>query len=150
MTSTTTSALETTTRTRLLVATAALALIQLVHLIDVLRYAEDASFPGVLADPLAAIGIGLAIVAFATLLLGGRSARSWVIVASGAVALGFVLHHGIPVELGTNNPYFTLEDGNRADWFRWLTVIVLVALGGWTARSAWRTAAIPGRRARTG
>ncbi len=83
-------------------------------------------------------------------MLGGRSARSWVIVASGAVALGFVLHHGIPVELGVNNPYFTVEDGNRADWFRWLTVIVLVALGGWTALSAWRTTAIPGQRARTG
>lgn len=150
MTSTTTSAIETTTRTRLLAATAALALIQLIHLIDVLRYAEDASFPGVLADPLAAIGIGLATVAFATLLLGGRSARSWVIVASGAVALGFVLHHGIPVELGTNNPYFTLEDGNRADWFRWLTVIVLVALGSWTALTAWRTGTTRGPRARTG
>lgn len=149
MTTATTAPLETTTRKRLLAATAALALIQLIHLIDVLRYAEDASFPGVLADPLAAIGIGLAIVAFAALVLGRRSARSWVIVASGAVALGFVLQHGIPVELGTNNPYFTLEGGNRADWFRWLTVIVLVALGSWTALTAWRTAAIPGQRART-
>lgn len=47
-----------TLRTTLLIATAALVLIQPVHLLDVLRYAEDATFPGVLLDPLAGIGIG--------------------------------------------------------------------------------------------
>jgi hypothetical protein len=35
--------------------------------------------------------------------------------------------------------YFTFADGNRADAFRWSTVIVLIALGAWTAVSAWRT-----------
>lgn len=150
MTTATLAAVETTARTRLLAATAALALIQLVHLLDVLRYAEDASFPGVLADPLAAIGIGLEAVAFATLVLRRASARNWVIVASGVVAAGFALQHGIPVELGANNPYFTIEDGNRADWFRWVTVIVLVVLGGWTALTAWRTTTTRSQRARRG
>jgi hypothetical protein len=126
-------------RTRLLAGIAGLAVIQLVHLLDVLRYVEEASFPGVLADPLAAVGIGVAVIALATLLLRRKSARTWTIVASVSVALGFVLHHGIPVELGTNNPYWTFDDGNRADAFRWATVIALIALGAWTAVTAWRT-----------
>ena len=138
MTTLTTTSTTRPVRQRLLVATAALAVAQLVHLLDVLRYAEEASFPGVLADPLAAVGIGAVTVAFVALATRRRSARMWVIWASSAVALGFVLHHGIPVELGTNNPYFTLEDGNRADAFRWLTVVVLIALGAWTALTAWR------------
>lgn len=129
------------TRSTLLTATGGLALLQLVHLLDVLRYADDATFPGVLADPLAAIGIGLAVIAATALALRRPSARMWTIAASAGVAVGFLLHHGIPIDLGTNNPYFTLEDGNRADWFRWTTVVVLIALGAWTARAAWRSEA---------
>jgi hypothetical protein len=125
-------------RGKLLVATAALAGVQLVHLLDVLRYVDEATFPEVLADPLAAVGIGAATAAFVALVTGRRSARLWVVWASSAVALGFVLHHAIPVELGTNNPYYTFADGTRADAFRWLTVLVLVGLGAWTAVRAWR------------
>jgi hypothetical protein len=125
-------------RARLLIAITALAVIQFVHLVDVLRYAEGATFPQVLFDPLAAVGIGLAAGAATMLALRRPSARMWSIAASAAVAVGFLLHHGIPVDLGTNNPYFTLDDGNRADLFRWATVVALIALGAWTARTAWR------------
>lgn len=125
-------------RARLLIAITALAVIQFVHLVDVLRYAEGATFPQVLFDPLAAVGIGLAAGAATMLVLRRPSARMWSIAASAAVAAGFLLHHGIPVDLGTNNPYFTLDDGNRADAFRWLTVVALIGLGAWTARTAWR------------
>jgi hypothetical protein len=126
-------------RRRLLVGTAALAALQLVHLLDVLRYDATASFPSVLADRQAVIGIGLAGVAFALLMLRHPSARTTTIVAGAVVAVGFLLHHGIPVAVdGLTNPYWTPADGNRADWFRWTTVLVLIALGTWIALTAWR------------
>ena len=131
----------TTVRRRLLAGTAGLIAVQLIHLLDVLRYVPEATFPGVLGDPLAAVGIGLATFAFVLLLAGRPSARRTTIVAAAAVAGGFVLHHGIPVELGTNNPYWTFEAGNRADFLRWATVVVLIVLGAWTAVTAWRSGA---------
>ena len=134
----------TNVRSRLLAGTAALIVVQLVHLLDVLRYVPEASFPGVLADPLAAVGIGLATFAFVLLVTRRPSARRTTIVAALAVAAGFMLHHGIPFDLGTNNPYWTFEEGNRADVLRWATVVVLIALGAWTAATAWRASTIDG------
>jgi hypothetical protein len=129
-----------TVRKRLLVGTAALAVLQLVHLLDVLRYDDTASFPGVLADRQAVIGIGLASVAFLALWLRDAPARVLTITAGAVVATGFVLHHGIPVHFaGLTNPYWTSADGNRADWFRWTTVVVIIAVGALVAVSAWRT-----------
>jgi hypothetical protein len=126
-------------RRRLLVATAALAMLQLVHLLDVLRYDDTASFPGVLADRQAAIGMGLATVAFVLLLLRHPSARTATIAAGAVVALGFVVHHGIPAHIdGVTNPYWTSADGSRADWFRWTTVLVIIAVGAWIVATAWR------------
>ena len=126
-------------RRKLLVGTAALATLQLVHLLDVLRYDDTASFPGVLVDRQAIIGIGLASVAFVLLLLRHPSARVMTITASTVVAVGFVLHHGIPVHFaGLTNPYWTSADGNRADWFRWTTVLVIIAVGAITGTAAWR------------
>ena len=131
-------------RSRLLAGTAALIVVQLVHLLDVLRYVPEASFPGVLADPLAAVGIGLATFAFVLLVARRPSARRTTIVAALAVAAGVLLHHGIPFDLGTNNPYWTFDEGNRADVLRWATVVVLIALGAWTAATAWRSSTIEG------
>ena len=126
-------------RSKLLVGTAALAVLQLVHLLDVLRYDDTASFPGVLADRQAVVGIGLASIAFLALALRHSPARSLTITASAVVALGFVLHHGIPVHLGgLTNPYWTAADGNRADWFRWTTVLVIIAVGAFTGIAAFR------------
>ena len=126
-------------RRRLMAGTAALAVLQLVHLLDVLRYDDTASFPGVLADRQAMIGIGLTSVAFLALVLRDAPARGLTIAASAVVALGFVLHHGIPVHIGgLTNPYWTSADGNRADWFRWTTVLVIIAVGAFTAIAAWR------------
>jgi hypothetical protein len=126
-------------RGKLLVGTAALAVLQLVHLLDVLRYDDTASFPGVLADRQAVVGIGLASMAFLALVLRHPPARVMTIVASAVVALGFVLHHGIPVHFaGLTNPYWTSADGNRADWFRWTTVLVIIVVGAFTGMAAWR------------
>jgi len=66
-----------------------------------------------------------------------RSARTVSCAVAGAIALGFLLQHGLPFDLGgVNNPYWTF-DGNRADLFRWATVLVLIAVGTSTARTAW-------------
>lgn len=124
-------------RTKVLVGTGLLAVLQLVHLLDVLRYDETASFPAVLGDPLAVFGIGGAMAGFAWTAREWRSARTVSGAVAGAIALGFLLQHGLPFDLGgVNNPYWT-SDGNRADLFRWATVLVLIALGVWTARTAW-------------
>lgn len=125
-------------RAKVLVGTGLLVVLQLVHLLDVLRYDETASFPAVLGDPLAMFGIGGAMAGFVWTARRWRSARTVSGGVAGAIALGFLLQHGLPFDLGgVNNPYWTF-DGNRADLFRWATVLVLIALGAWTARTAWR------------
>lgn len=122
-------------RRPLLVALAALAAVQLAHLLDVLRYAPEASFPGVLNDPLAMVGIGLATVAFAAVLLGWRGARGLAIAAGAGVSVGFTLYHGIPFDLGVNNPYW--GPNGSADLIRWLTVLAAIGVGAWAAWLAW-------------
>lgn len=136
-------------RTKLLVGTALLAVMQLVHLLDVLRYDETASFPALLGDPLAVFGIGAATVAFVWTVQRRRTARAVALATGAAIAVGFVLVHGFPVELdGFNNPYWTKE-GNRADRLQWASVLVLVVLGAWTARTAWNGSSTTGSGAQT-
>lgn len=121
-------------RPTLLLALATLAAVQLAHLLDVLRYADDATFPSVLADPLAIVGITAASVASVAVARRWRHARNIAITAGGSVAVGFTLYHGIPIDLGVNNPYWG-PDGH-ADLIRWLTVLAAIAVGGWSARLA--------------
>ena len=46
---------------------------------------------------------------------------------------------GIPAHVeGVTNPYWTPADGNRADWFRWATVLVIIAVGAVSGVTAWR------------
>jgi hypothetical protein len=129
---------------KLLIGTAALALIQLAHLLDVLRYGEDATFPGVLLDPLGLFGVGIATAAFAAVLTRPVTGRAFAVAAGGAVALGFTLYHGIPFDLGVNNPYWNTS-GSQADAIQWLTVIGAIAIGTWTAYTAWQ----PAKRTKT-
>jgi hypothetical protein len=122
------------------VATAFLVLLQVGHLVDVLRYDDTASFPGVLGDPVAIFGIGIVTVAIVLLAIHHRLAPLVTAAAGAAIAVGFVLTHAIPVKLGgLNNPYWTLDGGNEADLIRWVSVVALVALGGWTTWAAWRS-----------
>ncbi len=144
MTTTSRHFLVSNVRRRLLVGTSALAALQFVHLLDVLRYDDSASFPGVLLDPLAIIGIGLASIAFVLLVVRHPAARVMTIVASAVVAVGFVLHHGVPLHVaGLTNPYWTPAEGNRADWFRWATVLVIIAVGALLGTTAWRASPDP-------
>lgn len=129
--------MEDRTRRKLLVGTGLLIVMQVAHLLDVLRYSETAEFPGVLADPLGALGVGAAGAAFCWTVQRQRLARAGSLAAGSAISLGFILQHGLPFDLaGVNNPYWTL-DGNRADLLRWATVVVLIGLGLWTAWTAW-------------
>ncbi len=52
------------------------------------------------------------------------------------VGVGFLLYHGIPVDLGANNPYWGTPDAN-ADAIMWASVIALILIGAWTAWTAW-------------
>jgi len=131
---------ESSVRQRLTMGMAALAVLQLFHLLDVLRYDHTASFPGVLVDRQAIIGMGLTAVAFVLLARAHPAARLLTIVASAIVVVGFVIHHGIPAQIdGVTNPYWTAADGNRADLIRWTTVLVIIAIGTVTGIAAWRT-----------
>jgi hypothetical protein len=134
-----------TPRTRLLTGTAILAIVQLAHLLDVLRYSSAATFPSVLADPLAMIGIGAAAVAFAALATDRSFGTSLALYAGAGVGLGFTLYHGVPIDLGLNNPYWG-PSSSGADIIQWTTVIVAIAVGAWTAHTAWQTSLV---RART-
>ena len=130
---------ESSLRRRLTAGMAVLAGLQLFHLLDVLRYDESASFPGVLVDRQAIIGMGLTVVAFVLLVRRHPAARLLTIVASAIVVVGFVIHHGIPAQIdGVTNPYWTAADGNRADVIRWTTVLVIIGIGAVTGITAWR------------
>ncbi|HEX7167972.1 MAG TPA: hypothetical protein VF230_13425 [Acidimicrobiales bacterium] len=112
---------------RLLVATGTLVALQVWHLLDVLRYADDATFPGVLYDPLGLAGVGAATAAFVATAVNHWLAGPLARVAGGAVAIGFTLHRGIPWDIGgVNNPYW--GDGS-ADLIRWVTVLACIAVG---------------------
>jgi hypothetical protein len=121
-----------TTRTRLLTGAGLLVSVQIGHLLDVLRYADGVSLPEVLVNPLAWVGIGVALVAFLSAARGHRTARPLGVMAGLAVSVGFALYHGIPVDLGVNNPYWG-PSGADADAIMWASVIALIAIGAWTA-----------------
>ena len=115
----------------MLLALAVLAVVQLGHLLDVLRYDPHASFPSVLQNPRAFLGIGLAGLAFLAVQMQWRVARRLALFAGGGVAIGFILYHGIPFDTGANNPYW--GEHGHADLIRWLTVLATIAVGVWVA-----------------
>ena len=123
-------------RRRLLLGTGLLVVVQVGHLLDVVRYYEDATVIGALANPLGWVGIGVALAAFLTVAADHASARGMAMLAGLGVGVGFLLYHGIPVDLGANNPYWGTPDAN-ADAIMWGSVIALILIGAWTARTAW-------------
>ncbi len=123
-------------RRSLLFGSGALALVQLFHLVDELRYDRSATFPGVLFNPLGLLGVGVAAVGCIAVAARARHARRLVRFAGYAVCIGFLFRHAIPFHLGiANNPYWT-HHGMGADFIRWTTVIVIVGLSAWLARVA--------------
>ena len=107
---------------RLGAALAALALFQVLHLLDELRTSEDPSGLAALVAPEAFAGIGGALFA----LWGVRRAKSWAptlaVVTAVLVSVGFLLVHGLPWASERTEPYW--GDG-RADILQWTGVLAI-------------------------
>jgi hypothetical protein len=121
-------------RRTLLFALLALVLVQCAHLLDVFRYSDDAKVSSLLFERQGQFGVIAAVIAFIAVLRQERFARELAVAAGAIVAVGFTIYHGIPFDLGINNPYWG-PDGD-ADLIRWLTVLAAIAVGIWTVRVA--------------
>ena len=108
-----------TLRDRAVWALAALAALQLLHLLDELRTDEAADLAGLLLRPQPIVGIGGALAALVLVRRGSPLGRTLALWLAAAVALGFLLSHGIPVESARTKPYW--GDGS-ADVVQWLGV----------------------------
>ena len=82
------------------------------------------------------IGGLLLLVATMTAIAGLRWHRPWARSLTAwtglAVAVGFTLYHATPIASPVTNPYVGEQPGLAA----WLTVILSIAVGIWTARQA--------------
>jgi hypothetical protein len=113
-----------TVRDRAAWALGALAALQLLHLLDELRTDEAADLAGLVLRPQPIVGIGGALVALVLIRRGSPLGRTLALWLAGAVALGFLLSHGIPVESARTKPYW--GDGS-ADIIQWLGVSLVWA-----------------------
>lgn len=109
-----------TVRDRTALGLAALAALQLLHLLDDLRTDPEAN----LLRPQPVLGIGGTLVALFLIRRGAPAGRVLALVAAGLVTWGFLLSHGIPVEVGPSKPYW--GDGS-ADALQWLGVTLIWA-----------------------
>ena len=106
-------------RDRTVLALAALAVLQALHLLDELRTDEATDLAGVVLRPQPVIGIGTTVVALILVRRGLALGRTLALWTAGLVALGFLLSHGIPAETARTKPYW--GDGS-ADALQWLGV----------------------------
>jgi hypothetical protein len=108
----------------LVLGLAALACLQLFHLIDDLRVDPTATLVSELVKPQAIAGVGGAILAIVLVSSGHRWGRPLAIAEASLVALGFILVHGIPVKSGPLHPYW---GQGSADVIQWLGVVLIWA-----------------------
>lgn len=113
-----------TVRDRTAPALAALATLQLLHLLDELRTDEASDLAGLLFRPQPIVGIGSVVAAFFLVRRGSQLGRMLALWSAGLVAFGFLLSHGIPVESARTKPYW--GDGS-ADVVQWLGVSLIWA-----------------------
>ena len=106
-------------RDRTVLALAALAVLQALHLLDELRTDEATDLAGVVLRPQPVIGIGTTVLALILVRRGSALGRTLALWTAGLVALGFLLSHGIPAETARTKPYW--GDGS-ADALQWLGV----------------------------
>lgn len=114
-----------TLRNRLLPASAALFLAQFVHGL-VPADTDSSSMVGPIA------GIVLLLTSLAAT-IGAWRGSGWAAPLAGwsgvAVAMGFMLYHGLPFHSAATNPYA----GEHVSAAAWATVVVCVAAGLWAA-----------------
>jgi hypothetical protein len=111
-------------RDRTALGLAALAVLQFLHLLDDLRTDPESDLASILLRPQPILGIGGTIAAFVLVRRGAPIGRTLALVAAGLVALGFVVSHGSPAEVGPTKPYW--GDGS-ADALQWLGVSLILA-----------------------
>jgi hypothetical protein len=111
-------------RDRIALGLAALAVLQLLHLLDELRTDTAADFAETVLRPQPIVGIGGTLVALVAVHRGARAGRPLALAVAGLVAIGFVLSHGIPAEGARTEPYW--GDGS-ADVLQWLGVSLILA-----------------------
>jgi hypothetical protein len=117
-------------RNRLLAASTALALAQIIHAAAPVGTEGES-----LVGPI--VGVGLLIASIVAAVGAFRSA-GWAprltLVTGALVAGGFVLYHGTPVHSPVTNPYPGEPVGGPA----WASVTLAVAAGVWAAFEGWR------------
>jgi hypothetical protein len=111
-------------RDRIALGLAALAALQILHLVDELRVDEYANLAEAVLRPQPILGIGGTLVALVAVRRGVRIGRPLAQTLAATVALGFVLSHGIPQESARTKPYW--GDGS-ADVLQWLGVSLILA-----------------------
>jgi hypothetical protein len=93
---------------------------------------EVKSNEGVVGLPLGLLAIIVNIVC----IVGLRRDRDWApnltVLNSGAVAIGFILYHGIPFHSFATNPYWGV-----ASAIDWLAVALCVGAGFWAVAIGW-------------
>jgi|SRR5687768_7015488 len=100
----------------------ALALFQVLHLLDELRTSEDPTGPAALVAPEAFAGIGGALLAYWAVRQGKAWGPTLGIVTAVLVSVGFLLVHGLPWASERTEPYW--GDG-RADILQWTGVLAI-------------------------
>lgn len=124
-------------RARLLFASSALMITQLVHTADaLLRGGAAGGGPEAIGAPVGLVALIANIVAIIAVAAGWRWAKGFVFYLGALIGLGFVVYHGFPGDLRFNNPYW-----GRGDLLQWLTAIGVVAA---SAACVW--VAMPGTK----
>ena len=104
-------------RDRTVFALAALAVLQVLHLLDELRTDEAADLAGLLLRPQPIVGIGGTVVAAVMVHRQAPLGRMLALWAAGLVAFGFLLSHGIPAETARTKPYWGEGTADALQWF---------------------------------
>ncbi len=117
-------------RTRLLLATAALWVLQPVH---GAVPGPAGQVEGAFGKVIGTTGTILALVTFLAILRQWPAARRLALIAGAGIPLAFVGYHALPIETAITQPYW--GDGS-ASLAQWLTVIAVIAAGIWTVVEA--------------
>ena len=138
--------MDSTHRRRLVAVLIALAVAQVLHLLDELRTADD-SFLTIAASPQAVLGIGGAIAAAIAVRAGHRLGRPLAIATGALVGIGFVLGHGVPVATERTEPYWGEGSADALQWFGVTVILVLCVVSVVHGRALAKRRPIPGYRA---
>jgi hypothetical protein len=132
-----------TLRDRTALALGALAVLQVLHLLDELR-AYSADLGETVLRPQPILGIGGTLVAAVAVRRGAAIGRPLALVAASLITLGFVLSHGIPVESARTKPYWGDASADVVQWFGLILILATCATTVVLARRLprWRTASV--------